>query len=118
MNEEEQLTESNNKKYSNDDLRNIPPSGNTFRGMFNAVFNLSSSYVHMILFNAVFNLSSSYVHMILFNAVFNLSSSYVHMILFFLNGTAVQWATFASLVDFSQSALFMTSPSSFKFWIY
>ena len=99
MNEEEQLTESNNKKYSNDDLRNIPPSGNTFRGMFNAVFNLSSSYVHMILFNAVFNLSSSYVH----------------MILFFLNGTAVQWATFASLVDFSQSALFMTSPSSFKF---
>ena len=102
MNEEEQLTESNNKKYSNDDLRNIPPSGNTFRGMFNAVFNLSSSYVHMILFNAVFNLSSSYVH----------------MILFFLNGTAVQWATFASLVDFSQSALFMTSPSSFKFWIY
>jgi len=49
MNEEEQLTESNSKKYRNDGLRNISPSGNRHRGMFNAVFNLSSSYVHMIL---------------------------------------------------------------------
>ena len=50
MNEEEQLTESNNKKYRNDDLRNIFASGDTYRGMFNGVFNLSSSYVHMISF--------------------------------------------------------------------